>query len=780
MTSRLRQIAAIHFGFRVKYTLEQVAHYRALAERRPDLIARLAPHLRSGRLEFAGGFASTLELNLPHGESLVRNQSLGLRWLRAQWDIAPATAYTVDTFGHPAQFPQVFRQFGFRHLLTSRAGGDRTEDLFLARGLDGSTLVTACWHTYAAYVRPENIAEIFYSDWTTLEPLFDKAAALRGPGPYLVIPYTENEAPVSLRAFAVAAARAKTHPDETWHVSTPADFFAALDATPRALPQVCADLNPEFTGCFSNRTALRLRNRAIEALLLDAEVATALARQADAGRAAGVKTLESAWWDLALVQFHDVLTGSHPTPVYHEAMALLERAEHSARAALRRALAPSNQSTAASTASTSSIATASAAAPEAPAALLVGNGLPWARREWVSLPGGYTVAVDLPPSGSVLLDPPSGAPSAPALIAVGSAVLENAFIRLEADDALGLRRLVWKPTGATVLADAGALLVAQHDSGNFQIEQPESAEIAAASGPLRLARRDLGEDGHQLVLAGEFPPLAWAGAGAHLSWELTFTLRPDRPALDLAVRLDWRGEATRVRLRLPTGLDTGSAIHEVPFGTVRRQAYTPRANARGEWPVQRWAALEDGVHGLALANTGVAGVETLGGTLFTTLLRAPVAEYVGMVPDRTSSQHGEHAFEFALLPYAGSWREAGLIRLAQALNHPPRVWPLAVRPVAAQVASFAPAGLTLEGDPSVVFSCAKPADDGGAAIIVRVYEGAGVPARARLRLNGLCEVFPEDLREGRLPSSPLLVQDEAVDFSLRPFEILTLRLVRPL
>ncbi|MBC8010205.1 MAG: alpha-mannosidase, partial [Burkholderiales bacterium] len=360
-----------------KYTLEQVAHYRALAPRRPDLVARLAPHFRSGRLEFAGGLASTLELNLPHAECLVRNQSLGLRWLRDTWGIAPATAYTVDTFGHPAQLPQVFRQFGFTHLLTSRGGGELPEDLFHARGLDGSTVLVACWHTYGAYVKPQNIAEIFYADWSTVDPLLDKAAALRGPGPYLVIPYTENEAPISRRAFDLAAARAHSHPDETWHVSTPADFFHALDASPRPLPTVSADLNPEFTGCFSNRIALRLRNRAIETLLLDAECAGASAA-----------TLDAAWWDLAHVQFHDVLTGSHPTPVYHEAMALLDRAEAAAHASL-------------------------GCSPSAP--LHVFNALPWPRREWLSLPNGYSLPFDLPACGSVPFTPQS------------SAILENEF-----------------------------------------------------------------------------------------------------------------------------------------------------------------------------------------------------------------------------------------------------------------------------------------------------------------------------------------------------------------
>src|SRR5436305_774224 len=63
------------------YVIEQAAHYRTMSRRRPDLVERLRTYVQSGRLEFAGGLASTLETNGPSGESFVRNQILGLRFV---------------------------------------------------------------------------------------------------------------------------------------------------------------------------------------------------------------------------------------------------------------------------------------------------------------------------------------------------------------------------------------------------------------------------------------------------------------------------------------------------------------------------------------------------------------------------------------------------------------------------------------------------------------------------------------------------------------------------
>ena len=54
-------------------------------------------------------------------------------------------------------------------------------------------------------------------------------------------------------------------------------------------------------------------------MLLCAEQACAIA-----GNNVMHRSLEEAWWKLLYVQFHDILTGSHPTAVYNEAMETLD------------------------------------------------------------------------------------------------------------------------------------------------------------------------------------------------------------------------------------------------------------------------------------------------------------------------------------------------------------------------------------------------------------------------------------------------------------------------
>jgi alpha-mannosidase len=699
--------------------------------------------------------ATTLETNLPHAESLVRNQSLGLRWVKHEWDVAPRIGYAVDTFGLHAQLPQILAQFGLRTLLANRCGGTNVHDLFRARGLDGTELTLASWNTYASHHRREFTSCGFYTNQHELDHAWAEADRLHGAGPRLFVPYTENEFPILLSFRAATAARHRPEAGQYWQLATPGDYLDAVQ-TARTdgldLPVVPADLNPEFTGCFSLRLPLRMRNRAVEALVLDTESWAARHRLPAAAAA-----LDDIWWDLAHVHFHDVFTGSHPTTVYHETMALLDRAAHAAEALFTRTLAPPPPPPDAS-----------------PARWVVFNPLPWPRRERVQL-AAARVDVDLPAGGHLVVEAPAATAAPPPLTAVNSAVNENEWIRLECDTVVGLRRLIWKPTGAVLLRDAHDLLVLQADEGNFQIEQPCGAEIGATSGSLRLETTAAGD---QLVLSGTFPPIEAFGTGSSLHWALTFTLMPGRPALDLSVRLDWKGEAARVRLKLATTLDTGSALFEIPFGVVRRHAYTPRANAKGEWPAQRWVALEDAAqgHGLALANTGAAGVEALGGTLFTTLLRAPKSEYAGMVADDSSSQHGTHLHRFALIPYAGSWADAGVVRLAQALNHPPRVLPLSddFDPATASPAGGIGVGaFHLEGDPSVVFSSLKPADDGSGDLILRCYETAGRNARAAVTLAGITHAHRSDLPERAL--APMDVSNETLRLEFNPFEIVTCR-----
>ncbi len=769
-----------------RYMIEQAAHYRTLKKTRPDLIDRLKRYVGEGRLEMAGGMASTLETNLPNGESFVRNQGLGMAWARENLGVAIKTGWLIDTFGVHAQTPQILKQFGIRHLMANRFGGAAIHDIFRARGLDGTEVLVVGRDTYSAFVRSENTARVFYQNWDGVDRLFREADELPGDGPLLLIPYVENEYLLSLRPLRLAEERNAARTGETYQLATPGDYFAALDAATeksgRQWPVIHGDLNPEFTGCFSLRPTIRLRNRQTETLLLEAEKWASLL-----GLTGWEDAIEEAWWRMAFLQFHDIFTGSHPTAVFREVMQGYDDVEKIGQDILSRAL---------ETLLPAPVATNGEIVQTA----LAVNGLPWERRDVVCVATAAPVArvtdanndpVPFEQSGGELRFPATlpavgaaafflytdaSAQAAPIVVAETSAtdaVIENEYIRLEADAAVGIRRLLWKPTGAVLIENAGDFLVAQCDKGTFQIEAPDGAEVAAiAPGPMRLTMDATSPIGQTLRLSGAFPRLSWAGDNNHLTWEAEFRLTPGKPQLNLTVRLDWKGEASRLRLKLATLLNSSDAVFEVPFGTVRRKPYGVRGNARGEWPAHRFVAIEDGAHGLALANTGVGGVETAGGTIWTTLLRAPKAADIGMVPDDTSSQHGAHTFTFALIPYAATDGLAGVVARAQELNNPFRA---VLRAGKAELTPSPPSRLSLDAD-HVVLSAVKTAGDETGDLIVRVYETLGQTGSVGLTVHGATGAWRSDLREERGDAIPC--QNNRVRFPVEPYEIKTLRFAR--
>lgn len=755
-----------------RFVLEQAAHYRTLIAKRPDLVARLKPHVESGRLEFVGGMASTLETNLPCGESFVRNQQIGLKWVKAHFGVVPRTGWLIDTFGIHAQVPQILRQFGIADLMANRLGGRNFRSMFVALGLDGTKTLIAGADVYSAYLRPDHVSSQFYKSWEAIDHAFDQVRSMEGAGPVMVMPHAENELFISLHASDLVARKAAENPDQVWRATTPSEFFAAVRAADPPLAVVHADLNPEFTGCFSLRPAIRVRNRETETLLLEAEKWAALS-----GIPGARDALEPCWWDVAFIQFHDVFTGSHPTGTFQHLMTLFDALNETARGVLASGQAPWLPET----------------APDAEQAVLtVFNGLPWDRQDLVSVPvpsgwhgvgrvsdGDRDLPFDLSEGRLRLMAPvPATGVRHLALWAgtaaetwrtLPEAAIENEFIRLECDGEHGIRRLVLKETGRVLMEDAGDFLVIQHDEGSFQIENPVEAEVVAAAGRIDPPVAQAGRTGQRILLAGAFPALSWTGPDGHLGWRLELSLLEGQPWLDVRLHLDWKGECSRIRLKVATTLDTSEGVYEIPFGTVRRKPYGVTGNARGEWPAQRFVAIQDHGHGLALVNKGTAGVEVNGGTIHNTLIRAPKAEYAGMVSDETSSQHGLHEFGFALVPYAGHWADAPVARAGQALNNA-----LTARVTPGALAGGAGAGSFLRVDAAnVVLSAVRSSDDGSGDLIVRLYETAGRATSTGIWIRDATDTWASDLPEVRGPTLP--VRDQTVSVSFAPFEIKTLR-----
>ncbi|WNR46007.1 glycoside hydrolase family 38 N-terminal domain-containing protein [Paenibacillus roseipurpureus] len=759
------------------YVLEQAYHYRSLQQRRPDLLERLKRFVQEGRLEVVGGMASTLETNVPNGECYVRNQSIGTQWMRETFGVTPTTGWLVDTFGIHAQVPQILKQFGQTHLLANRFGGTSHHDVFRARGLDGTETIVVGWHSYSSYVAPLHVAKADCSDWQAVDTLFARAEQLQGEGPFIVIPFVENEMMLGLHHMEQVRHRQEENGNEEWKLALPRDYFQALEVKRHSLPVVHSDLNPEFTGTFALRTEIRTTNRRVETLLLEAEKWNALAGGLPSN------LLEEAWWGMAYAQFHDVFTGSHPTPIFRDLMVRYGQMESSAQTVLSQSERRLN--------STHTIPTIGANHSH----YTIMNGLPWDRVDLITLPlretesnvtnvnlgdgqapfeirdGQLHVRASVPAAGAIgcVVEYESGVRLDEVKAEeVTSGIIENEHLLLECDT-LGIKRFVLKHSGVTLIENAANFLVIQPDTGSFQIEHPNGGEVSSTVCRLHIRQFEATPICQRLLLSGEFPKLPWAGNGNKLHFELEFMLLAGKPRLDIGVKLKWQGEQSRIRFKLATALSTSEAIYEIPFGTVRRKPYIETKTAKGEWPAHRFVAIEDGEKGIALINTGVVGAEIVApGTLAATLLRAPQSIWANVPIDAQSSQHGEHTFTFALVPYNGSWHESHVLEMAQEVNNP-------LQAIASQ--SILPAVSHVRLEPShVVLSAIQAAADHSGELIVRVYETAGLEGNLKLFVLGAEAAWASDLQETK--HEQISCMDDHVTAPIRPFEIKTIRIAR--
>lgn len=294
------------------YLIEQAIHFKDLKQNRPDLFEKVTHLVKSGNLEVGSGMASSIEMNTTNGECFIRNMQLGLEWFQTNMDLVPQSCEMIDTFGFPPQVPQLLSQLGYRSLFANRLGGTNTEDIFDAIGLDGSAITVYGRMPNSPYCKQGHICFAFYLDNSGIDQLFD--AAQKNPSSWaLVMPYSENEIFPSGYLWKKMRECGSDFRFGTLHeVILRAENMENL-------PSHFADLNPEFSGTFSLRHRLKIENRVAENMLLCAEQACAIA-----GNNVMHRSLEEAWWKLLYVQFHDILTGSHPTAVYNEAMETLD------------------------------------------------------------------------------------------------------------------------------------------------------------------------------------------------------------------------------------------------------------------------------------------------------------------------------------------------------------------------------------------------------------------------------------------------------------------------
>jgi alpha-mannosidase len=240
----------------------------------------------------------------------------------------------------------------------------------------------------------------------------------------------------------------------------------------------------------------------------------------------------------------------------------------------------------------------------------------------------------------------------------------------------------------------------------------------------------------------------------------TCTMRAGSPRLDIAFDIDWHEDEKLLSLMVPLDVHVREAMCDIQFGQIARPTHASSSwdAAKFEVCAHRYVDLSEPSFGVAVLNDGRYGHGVQDGGVSVSLLRA--AKY----PD-PDADHGRHAVTISVLPHGAGLHE--VLHEAESLNMPLRV-------VSGQATSPPEPVVTIDNR-GVQISSVKHADDGSGDLIVRLYEACGdrapLTVRASQPIRGAvrCNLLEE-------PTGGIECSDGIVSLSLRPFELVTLRM----
>jgi alpha-mannosidase len=787
----------------LKFTMSSARTYEWMQEKYPDLFEQIKARVKEGRWEVVGGMWVEPDLNMPDGESLVRQILVGKRYFQKNFGADIKIGWNPDSFGYNWQLPQIYKKSGMDYFVTSKLlwATDYTKfpyRLFWWEAPDGTRLLTYFPHEYANDFNPEQLTQdlSFY------------APSIYGP--------KVADAPQMLYLYGIGdhgGGPTRTMLDEANRLRDPNTVFPKIEFT--TAKEFFADLQQELPnlkvptwkdelyfeyhrGVFTTQADTKQRIRRDEELILDAEKYASLASLF--GRSYAQDQFELAWKNLLFDHFHDVMPGSGIAVNYLDAKRNLEDVARVAKeitdGALGEILAHVN--------------TQGDGVP-----VVVFNSLSWPRKEVVELqvqltgPAKQVEVVD--GKGQriehQLLEMDRGTNRALILILADTLALgyktyfarsaakpansvdsyngrlmqvvtasgntmENGFVRVKIDPQSGCITSFFDlrnetealapsetDTGGPKTFACGNLLQAFYD-------KPERWDAWNIDSDFEKQRWDLDKaDEVRLVESG--PLRAVIRVKKHFqnsTFVQDITMYAGVPRVDVKMQADWHEKHILLKVAFPLSAHNDKATFEIPYGSIERPTTrnTPAEQAKFEVPAQRWADLSDAKHGFSLLNDSKYGYDVRGNVLRLSLLRSP--EW----PDPHADE-GHHEFTYALYAHEGSWRAAQTVRRGYELNYK-------LTAVQTQKHGGALPGehsfVRLDADNVVLTAIKKSEDDD--SLVLRFYEWAGKEGDVTLQLPADAQTASEtDLMEKSI--GDLAVRNGAVTVHTKPYEIKTLK-----
>ena len=737
------------------FTCACAQYYAWLEQDAQPLFQRVKKEVARGRICLVGGMWIQPDLNIPSGESLVRQLLVSQRYFLSRFGHIAITGYNVDSFGQSGMLAMLYKKAGMKNYVWMRPGDSENPDIpqgaFRLKSVDGSEVLSfRIPSDMGAYTCKENIAGKID---------FLRERAKQTGAAQMVFYGVGNHGGGPTKKLLNEIESLLPKQDDVCY-GTPDAYFDAIAPLRDRLPAWEGEMQHHASGCYSTFSLGKLAGRRAENALVRTEKAQVLADRLLAVRA-DTEALGRAWEDVLFNQFHDIQCGCCIYPALEDSLKRFGEAETIADREENRVLQRVSFS----------INTAvpnEAHAPDKENWLIWGRapyGTPLVmfnphpfdcmlkatvhatiaaaenetgdavflqkiRAERTNVHDKYDTLVytRVPAMGytTVMLHEGEPAPEEASPLRVTQTTLENGRLRARFDEATGSLASLALDGRESLSAPARLLLMViahvdtwAHNVFAFDreigaIERP--AFTILEDGPVRASLRVVRTNGRTTVSE-------------------IYRLYRDGDQLEVDVRLDFHEHYAMLKLEVPVACASPAEIAEIPLGVQARKM------TGNEEPCQRWCALSGSENGLAILNTGKFSYSAKNGALRLTLANGSQSADHNGRDERDDTveflDQGVQRFTYALCPFAGGWADAGLNRRAEILNQPgftvaetyhkgplPRAY----------------TGARPQGD-EVVLECLKLSED-GAGYIVRLREPAGRTAHGMLRLPLLSADIP--------------------------------------
>lgn len=727
-----------------RFIIEQVIllqeYWKCYPHRRNEIIE----FVRQGHLEILPGAYVTADTNIPCGESLFMQITLGKRWLREHLEYEPRVWWIVDNFGHHSQMPQILRSCGYEYYVFTRGMSPQfMRNAFVWQGIDGTEIKT--------FWLSQGYGNIIFPQSEGVENVIDLNLASCSPQHISKLVrdiqrYGEHKSvmlcncgdmmyPQPIACEVVEHLNAAPDGEYTIEIATPEKFLKDINWTEQ--PRYDGEFNSLFQGIFGSNVSIKLNSHKLINRLLSLEKLAALSMN---------KCEYPEIWELLLKQqFHDIIAGTICNEAIIDAGDELAKADRLINECFDKV---------------------SGSCGEA----YFFNPCALERKEIIEHNGDYLSIYVQGHDVAALKDcKVIELPATPKL----PIIFENEFYTAHINEEGYISELVENESGSVIYGQSDlpfAHLNLQVDNGDLWLnfEGPlaggsaQSFQTCNLPDPYNRRLSDsLVQNGtfaakvehsyiksyseHHLIVE-QYGVLQFWRVG--IKFRTTISLSKYSPRIDYRTMLETSGRHYRVRVAFPTTVLDGGWQCEIPFGIQDRGI--------GQYPAQSWVDLKDDAKGLAVFNRGIPGHSIDGSTILMTLLRSTAMEY--KAPSDMGYLEGmQHTFDYAVMPH-GANAQTKVIGNANIYINPL----IAIR-AKADILKW-----TVRIYPQNV--CISSIRSSGGDIFFRVYEAAGKQTKATMILENIKgKLFETNGSEDKISGGIDVCQSH--QFNIRPFEI---------